>query len=77
MHRQNEVKVFRPNSKQADFTVRHPMADKVIKKLGEVLDPEASKKAAQAFKSLQDIGAESLAFRYKGRKIKVEVAQAA
>ena len=74
MARQNEIKVFRPYSKRADFTVRSVTPEQGLKKLAQVLDPEASKKAGAAFQSLKQLGADSLAFHHLGRKIKVEVA---
>jgi hypothetical protein len=77
LSKQNEIKVFKANSKQADFTVRSITPEAGAKKLGAVLDAEASAKVRSAFRSLKRLGADSLAFHHQGRKIKVELAQAA
>ena len=75
MTKQNQIKVFKPNSKQADFTVRSVTVEAGSRKLGEVLDQDAAKKATQAFRSLKRLGAESMSFRHGNRRMKIELAQ--
>ena len=77
MSKQNEIKVFKPRSKQAHFTVRSVTPSQGVKKLAELLDKGAADKVEQAFNSLSNMGADSLNFHYNGRKIKVELAHAA
>ncbi len=69
-----EIKVFKPNSKQADYTIYHMRPEEAVKKLGSELNMDAASKARSAFRSLKRLGAESLVFRDSGRKIKVQVA---
>jgi len=76
MTRQNQIKVFKPNSKQADFTVRSVTPQAGARRLEEVLGDKVARKASQAFDSLQKLGADSLVFHAANRKIKVELAHA-
>ncbi len=74
--RQHQIKVFRPNSKQADYTIRSVAPESGCKALQERLGDRVARRAREAFNSLESLGADSLVFRENGRKIKVEAAHA-
>jgi hypothetical protein len=75
--RQNEVKVFKPNAKQADFTVRGVAIESIVRKLALEVGDDAAPKVRSAFRSLKRLGAESLTLRVGDRRYKVQVAKAA
>ena len=74
-NRQNQIKVFKPNSKQADFTVRSVTPEAGAKALGDKMDPEAASRALRGFKTLKAMQADSLSFRHGDRKVKIELAK--
>lgn len=76
MSRMNLIKVFKPNSKQADFTVRSVTPKAGSEALQSELGDEVGAQALAAFKSLERLGADSMTFRAMDRKIKVELAHA-
>lgn len=75
--KQSQIKVFYPQSKKMDMTVRSFSPTKACDKLQEVLDPDTADKARSAFRSLRRLGGSSLTFIASGRRIKVELAHAA
>mgnify|MGYP007086363890 FL=1 len=77
MPKQNVIKVFKPHSKKADFTVLGVTPQQGVRKLGQLVDEEASAKALKGFQSLKRLGFDSLTFHHQGRKIKIETARAA
>ena len=74
MSKQNEIKVFKPNSRQADFTVKSVTTEQGVKQLGQELGQEEAGKVRKVFRSLKQLGAESMVFHSQGRKIKVQIA---
>lgn len=62
MERQNVIKVFKPSSKQADFSIRSVHVEAGLKKLAQMIDEDAATLAGKAYDALQEIEAESLVF---------------
>lgn len=75
--KQHQIKIFRPNSKQAECTILSVTPEAGIAKVEERLDEQAAEKVRKVFGSLLNIGAESTTFRHEGRKIKVALGEAA
>jgi len=73
-NRQNQIKVFKPNSKRADFTIRSVTPQAGAKRLQDELGDKLGELAERGFRSLATLGAETMTFHAAGRKIKLMAA---
>lgn len=73
-NRQNLIKVFKPNSKRADFTIRSITPQAGARRLQDELGDQVGELAESGFRSLEALGAETMTFHAAGRKIKLMAA---
>lgn len=73
MSKLHQVKVFRANDKRCDFTIRSVTTDAGVRKADQCIAGLGGLVDA-SFTALKAVGGQSLSFRHKDRKIKVELA---
>lgn len=74
MNRQHTIKVFKPNDKRCDFTIRSVTAKGGVDRLASELGPNEAKRVQSAFRSLKALGGETMSFRTEDGSRKVRVA---
>lgn len=67
-----EITVFRPQSRQRDFTLKSMIPAQTVDALAERLGKEAGDKAKSAMRSMDRLGSDLLQIRLDDRRIRIK-----